>query len=77
MRDGLLKFAIPIAAIFAMASGEASATPDAETAKRCLRAAYLLYPYKRPGAAPMRGDRLFYFNECMARSEKASQDPTK
>jgi hypothetical protein len=56
----------------------AAATPSAESAKRCLRAAYLLYPYQRPGAAPMTGGRLFYFKECMAKQQDgALPDPPK
>lgn len=61
-----LTLALPIAVMLAAISAPASATPDAATAKRCLRAAYMLYPYKRPGAVPMSGDRLFYFRQCMA-----------
>jgi hypothetical protein len=58
--------------VIAMVPFAALAAPNAETAKRCLRAAYLLYPYKRPGAAPMTGGRLFYFRECMARQQDAA-----
>ncbi len=43
-----------------------SAAPSPETARQCLRAAYMLYPYKRPGAAPMNGERLTFFRNCMA-----------
>ena len=44
-----------------------SAAPSAEVAKRCMRYSYLVYPYKRPGAAPMSGDRQAYFKDCMAK----------
>jgi hypothetical protein len=47
----------------------ASAAPSPEIAKQCLRAAYMLYPYKRPGAAPMTGDRLFFFKDCVAKHQ--------
>jgi hypothetical protein len=70
-----VKSVIASAVIFSTVSVAASATPDAETAKRCLRAAYLLYPYKRPGAAPMTGGRLFYFRECVARRD--GSDPAR
>jgi len=53
----------------------AMAAPSAEIAKQCLRAAYMLYPYQRPGAASMRGDRLFFFNECVAKHQ-AETRPT-
>ena len=67
-----------VVAMLAMASGTASAAPSAELAKRCLRATYKLYPYQRPGAAPMTGDRLSFFKECMAgRQDGASPDPAK
>ncbi len=44
-----------------------NAAPGAETAKRCMRYSYLAYPYKRPGSAPMSGDRQAYFRDCMAK----------
>ncbi|MFT4115696.1 hypothetical protein [Bradyrhizobium sp.] len=46
----------------------ARAAPTAEVAKRCLRYAYVLYPYKRPGAVPMSGDRQAYFQDCMGKN---------
>jgi hypothetical protein len=60
-----------------MASSAAVAAPDAETAKRCLRAAYMVYPYKRPGAAPMNGDRLHFFQQCMAQGGSKSAEVPK
>jgi len=45
----------------------ASAAPSAEVAKRCIRYAYVVYPFKRPGAAPMSGDRQAYIKDCMAK----------
>ena len=47
--------------------GSASAGPTAETAKRCMRYSYLVYPYKRPGSVSMSGDRQTYFRDCMAK----------
>jgi hypothetical protein len=47
--------------------GSALAKPSAEIAKRCIHYSYLLYPYKRPGAVRMSGDRQAYFRDCMAK----------
>ena len=44
------------------------AAPTAEVAKRCQHYAYIAYPYKRPGAVPMSGDRQAYFKDCMAKN---------
>jgi hypothetical protein len=44
-----------------------SAAPTAEVAKRCIHYSYLAYPFKRPGAARMSGDRQAYFKDCMAK----------
>ncbi|WP_244485722.1 hypothetical protein [Bradyrhizobium tropiciagri] len=60
-----------------LSSNAAIAAPDAETAKRCLRAAYLVYPYKRPGAVPMNGDRLHFFQQCMAQEGNKSAEAPK
>ncbi|WP_245350474.1 hypothetical protein [Bradyrhizobium sp. UFLA03-84] len=60
-----------------MSSNAAIAAPDAETAKRCLRAAYMVYPYKRPGAVPMNGDRLHFFQQCMAQEGTKSAEAPK
>ena len=46
----------------------ASAAPSAEVAKRCLHYSYVAYPFKRPGAMPMSGDRHAYFKDCMAKN---------
>jgi hypothetical protein len=70
-----LLFSILAIATFPVA---AWASPNAEAAKRCLRAAYMLYPYKRPGAGPMTGGRLFYFKECMAKQQDGvTTEPAK
>ncbi|MCC8968463.1 hypothetical protein H8A95_40825 [Bradyrhizobium sp. Pear76] len=60
-----------------LSSTAAIAAPEAETAKRCLRAAYLVYPYKRPGVAPMNGDRLHFFQQCMAQDATKSAEAPK
>ena len=44
------------------------AAPSAEVAKRCLHFSYVAYPFKRPGAMPMSGDRQAYFKDCMAKN---------
>jgi hypothetical protein len=45
-----------------------SAAPSAEVAKRCLHYSYVAYPFKRPGAMPMSGDRQAYFRDCMGKN---------
>jgi hypothetical protein len=58
-----------IAAIALFSSPPAAlAAPTAEVAKRCLHYSYLVYPFKRPGAVPMSGDRQAYFRDCMAKN---------
>jgi hypothetical protein len=52
---------------------ESSAGPSAETAKKCLRYAYIAFPYRRPGSVPMSGDRQNYFKECMAKEGDVPQ----
>jgi hypothetical protein len=55
-----------------------SAAPSAEVAKRCLHYAYIVYPYKRPGAVRMSGDRQAYFQDCMAKNgDVPAPTPTK
>lgn len=41
------------------------AGPSAEVARRCMRYAYVAYPYHRPGAVRMSGERQAYFKNCM------------
>lgn len=72
-----MKSAITVGAIVGMVCSAAAAMPGPEIAKQCLRAAYLLYPYKRPGAAPMNSDRLLYFKKCMAEHDVVSSDQDK
>jgi hypothetical protein len=70
-----VRLAISIAATVALVCPAASAMPNAQAAKQCLRAAYLLYPYQRPGAAPMRSDRMNYFRNCMVQHDAATGGP--
>jgi hypothetical protein len=46
----------------------AHSAPTAEIAKKCLRYAYVLYPYKRPGASKASNGRQVYFNDCVAKN---------
>ncbi len=55
-----------VAATFSIA--DVSAAPSAEVAKRCIHYSYMVYPYKRPGAAPMSGDRQAYIKDCFAKN---------
>jgi len=52
----------------AFASASAAAAPTADVAKRCLHYAYIVYPYKPPGAVQMSGDRQAYFRDCIAKN---------
>jgi hypothetical protein len=52
-----------------------AAGPSAETAKKCMRYSYLLYPYKRPGSVRMSGDRNNYFRDCMAKDGHVPEPP--
>lgn len=55
-----------------------AAAPTAEVAKRCLHYAYVVYPYKRPGAVPMSGDRQAYFRDCLEKNgDVPAPAPTK
>ncbi|QOZ35386.1 hypothetical protein XH92_29945 [Bradyrhizobium sp. CCBAU 53421] len=79
MREAVSGAAVRFSAVLALLlwSSAAIAAPDAETAKRCLRAAYMVYPYKRPGVAPMNGDRLHFFQQCMAQGGTRSAEAPK
>jgi hypothetical protein len=64
----------PSAKFFAIATltailglAKVSAAPSAEVAKRCLHYSYIAYPFKRPGAMHMSGDRQAYFKDCIAK----------
>jgi hypothetical protein len=55
-----------------------SAAPTAEVAKLCQHYSYIAYPFKRPGATPMSGNRQAYFKDCIARNgEVPTPTPTK
>lgn len=75
MNGAVVRFGVVLALL--LSSRAAIAAPDAEIAKRCLRAAYMVYPYKRPGAAPMNGDRLHFFQQCMAQEGTRSAEAPK
>jgi hypothetical protein len=72
MTRSLPALGVKISAIVTLAAvlGPAtiSAAPSAEVAKRCLHYSYVAYPFKRPGAMPMSGDRQAYFKDCMTRN---------
>ncbi len=53
----------------------AVAGPSAETAKKCIRYSYLVYPYKRPGSVRGSGDRQAYFRECMTKDGNVPEPP--
>ena len=67
--------ALAILITAALLPGSASAGPTAETAKRCMRYSYLVYPYKRPGSVRMSGDRQTYFRDCMAKDGNVDVPP--
>ena len=63
-------FALAIVGAIALAQcpEAVSAAPTAEVAKRCMHYSYIVYPYKRPGAVRMSGDRQAYFKDCIAKN---------
>lgn len=54
--------------VAALGLSSASAAPSADVAKRCIHYSYTAYPFKRPGAVHMSGDRQAYFKDCIARN---------
>lgn len=56
-----------------LAPSESHAAPSAEVAKRCMKYSYIAYPYQRPGAVRMSGDRQAYFKDCMAKEGNVPQ----
>lgn len=64
-----------VLSIVTAGSSPAIAGPSAETAKKCVRYSYLLYPYTRPGSVRMSGDRNSYFRECMAKEGNVPEPP--
>jgi len=57
-----------VALMWSLSPSVTSAAPSAEVAKRCIHYGYIAYPFKRPGAVRMSGDRQAYIKECMAKS---------
>jgi hypothetical protein len=64
--QGLKFFVLALATLLGLAN--VSAAPSAEIAKLCLHYSYVAYPFKRPGAMVMSGDRQAYFKECIAKN---------
>lgn len=63
-----------VIALAALCHWEARAeAPSAEVAKKCLRFAYIAYPYMRPGKAPASGDRQAYFKACLEKGGNVPQ----
>jgi hypothetical protein len=62
------KLAIGVTLAVLLGTAGTSAAPSAEVAKRCVHYAYILYPWKRPGAAPQSGDRQAYVNDCFSKN---------
>jgi hypothetical protein len=56
--------------IWSFLPSPASAAPTAEVAKQCIHYSYLIYPFKRPGAVRMSGDRQAYIKDCMEKEGK-------
>jgi hypothetical protein len=63
-----IAFAVLAGIALTLSPPAALAAPTAEVAKRCLHYAYVVYPFKRPGAVPMSGDRQAYFKDCLAKN---------
>jgi hypothetical protein len=70
---GALTAALTLATALGLTN--ASAAPSAEVAKRCMRYSYVAYPFKRPGAVPMSGNRQAYFKDCMAKDGDVPAPP--
>jgi hypothetical protein len=60
--------ALIVAVNVALSPQAGAEPPTAEVAKRCLHFAYIVYPWKRPGAVPMSGDREAWFRSCLAKN---------
>ena len=63
-----IAFAVLAGIVLTLSPPAALAAPTAEVAKRCLHYSYVVYPFKRPGAVPMSGDRQAYFKDCLAKN---------
>jgi hypothetical protein len=64
-----------VAAIVLSAVSVAHSAPSAEVAKKCLRYAYRVYPYQRPGAAKANNGRQLYFSDCLAKNGEIAEPP--
>ncbi len=62
------KLAVIAALAVTLSSVDVWAAPSAEVAKRCMHFSYVMYPFKRPGAVRMSGDRQAYFKNCMEKN---------
>jgi len=62
-------------AFFGASTSPARSAPTAEVAKKCLRYAYRVFPYKRPGAAKASNGRQLYFNECLGKNGDIQEPP--
>jgi hypothetical protein len=62
------KFFAIIAFTTTLGLAEISAAPTAEVAKLCQHFSYIAYPFKRPGAVPMSGNRQAYFKDCIVKN---------
>src|ERR1700733_91671 len=62
------KFLTIAALVAPFGTANVSAAPTAEVAKRCLHFSYVAYPFKRPGAVQMSGDRQAYFKDCISKN---------
>jgi hypothetical protein len=64
----VLQLACVASLALALGPTQVSAAPSAEVAKRCVHYAYIVYPFKRPGAVHMSGNRQAYVNDCFAKN---------
>jgi hypothetical protein len=62
------KFFAIVTFVTILGLAKVSAAPTAEVAKRCIHYSYVAYPFKRPGAVTMSGDRQAYFKDCIAKN---------
>lgn len=62
------RFSAVAALAIVLGLSSVSAAPSADVAKRCVHYSYMVYPYKRPGAVHMSGDRQAYFKDCIAKN---------
>jgi hypothetical protein len=54
---------------------DAVAAPSADTARKCMRYSYQIYPYQRPGSVRGSGDRQTYFKGCIAKDGNVPEPP--